>query len=66
MNIFLNTLHKVCTSLTSSQPADSLRLAQVQFESALTDKSMFCPQLAFKGKQTVLDVGCGLGGRTVY
>ncbi len=27
---------------------------------------MFCPQLTFQDKQTVLDVGCVLGGRTVY
>jgi cyclopropane fatty-acyl-phospholipid synthase-like methyltransferase len=66
MNIFLHPLHKVCTLLTSSQPSDSLQLAQAQFESAQTDNSMFCAQMTFQGKQTVLDVGCGLGGRTVY
>jgi ubiquinone/menaquinone biosynthesis C-methylase UbiE len=63
---FATNTNKIYSSFHSSQPSNSLGFTQIQFETARAETNMFGPALTFNDTQTILDVGCGLGGRTVY
>lgn len=66
MDVISQAYSKIRPFQPSAPPSDCLKIARVQYESAREELNVFEPTLTFHGKHIVLDLGCGLGGNTVY